>query len=117
MNDCLLPYSQKYVTAGLDKCRGEPEEELAKRLKRVPDIDGMFSSRGPLAKCREISRSVWLYFPHIELAFLFFAFDGTVAAQVSALDNSDCPSVFIPSILALVSYIASLFLRIQGGLA
>lgn len=116
MNDRVLPYAQTYVTAGLDKCHGETEKDLAERLKNVPDIDGMFPRHGPLAKCREISRSVWLYFPHIELAFLFFAFDGTVAAQVSALNNSDCPSVFVPSVLVLVSYIAGLSLRIREGL-
>ena len=100
-----MPYlTQKYATAGMERCTGETGKQLARRLRAGPGINGMFPNRGPLAKCRELSESAWLYFPHIELVFLFYAFDGTVAAQVSGVSNFDCPEVFYPSIIALVSY-------------
>lgn len=56
----------------------------------------------PVATCREHSRSAWLHFPHIELVFLFFAFQGAVASQASVLRNSRCPEVFYTAVAALV---------------
>lgn len=53
--------------------------------------------------CRDQSSSPWLHFPHIELVFLFFAFEGAIASEVSALRNSRCPWVTITAVTVLVS--------------
>lgn len=60
------------------------------------------SRLSPVAECREHSRSAWLHFPHVELVFLFFAYEGAVASQVSALREAGCPPVMIAAGLALV---------------
>ncbi len=62
-----------------------------------------FSWVSPVAECREHSTSAWLHFPHVELVVLFFAFEGAVASQVSALREGGCPSVMITATAALVS--------------
>lgn len=59
--------------------------------------------RALLAECRERSRSAWLYFPHIELLFLLFAFEGAVASQLGALRDRGCPWVLYMACTALVS--------------
>ncbi|CAM9252509.1 unnamed protein product, partial [Hapterophycus canaliculatus] len=56
----------------------------------------------PILACRRRSRSIWLHFPHLELLFLFWAFEGAVAAQVSALMNAHCSRVFWLALAALV---------------
>eukprot|EP00903_Cladosiphon_okamuranus_P005921 g5852.t1 len=57
-----------------------------------------------IAECREKSKSAWLHFPHIELIFLLFAFEGTVAAQVAAIREHASPAVFILAMSTLVLY-------------
>lgn len=59
--------------------------------------------RALLMECRDKSRSAWLYFPHIELLFLLFAFEGAVASQLGALRNGGCPWVLYMACTALVS--------------
>lgn len=56
----------------------------------------------PIEHCREKSRSAWLHFPHVELVFLFFAFEGAVASQVAAIQEAACPQIIIAALLALV---------------
>ncbi|CAN0101373.1 unnamed protein product, partial [Scytosiphon promiscuus] len=56
-----------------------------------------------IAECREKSQSAWLHFPHVELVFLIFAFEGAVVAQVSAIREND-------SLVVLCLAIASLLL-------
>lgn len=58
----------------------------------------------PIAECRDKSTSAWLHFPHVELLFLFFAFEGAVASQASAIRHVGvgCPSVFATAVLTLV---------------
>ena len=56
-----------------------------------------------LSACRDRSTSAWLYFPHIELMFLLFAFEGAVAAGVAALRESRCPWVIVVAAASLVS--------------
>lgn len=56
-----------------------------------------------VAECRGKSESAWLHFPHVELLFLYFAFEGAVIAELSVLQNSDCPAVFYTTVAALVS--------------
>lgn len=55
-----------------------------------------------ISDCRDRSRSAWLHFPHVELVFLLFAFEGAVGAQASALRNIDCPATFFMAAVALV---------------
>ena len=62
-----------------------------------------------IAECRERSQSAWLHFPHVELVFLLFAFEGAVAAQVAAVRENASPVVFVLAIAALV--------RLLGGVA
>eukprot|EP00752_Nemacystus_decipiens_P018572 g16651.t1 len=57
-----------------------------------------------IAECRERSQSAWLHFPHVELVFLLFAFEGAVAAQVAAVRENASPLVFILAMLALILY-------------
>lgn len=56
-----------------------------------------------IAECRERSQSAWLHFPHVELVFLLFAFEGAVAAQVAAVREASSPLVFTLAIATLVS--------------
>lgn len=65
----------------------EPEEQM---------------EQNPILTCRRKSRSIWLHFPHLELLFLFWAFEGAVAAQVSAIRTAECPWVFWLALAALV---------------
>lgn len=58
---------------------------------------------GLIEVCRNRSHSVWLHFPHLELLFLFFAFEGVVAAATSVLKHSGCPAAFYPALVVLVS--------------
>ncbi|CAM9210583.1 unnamed protein product, partial [Scytosiphon promiscuus] len=46
-----------------------------------------------IAECRERSQSAWLHFPHVELVFLLFAFEGALASQVSAVRENASPLV------------------------
>ncbi|CBJ28116.1 hypothetical protein Esi_0092_0020 [Ectocarpus siliculosus] len=64
----------------------------------------------PILACRRRSRSMWLHFPHLELLFLFWAFEGAVAAQLSALKNAECAHVFW---LALAALVGSPFRRLR----
>ncbi|CAM9575765.1 unnamed protein product [Ectocarpus sp. 8 AP-2014] len=60
--------------------------------------------RAMLADCRYRSRSVWLYFPHIELLFLLFAFEGAMASQLATMRGGGCPWVFYSACASLVVY-------------
>lgn len=74
-------------------------------MKAPPGNHGQFhddSDSHPILACRRRSRSMWLHFPHLELLFLFWAFEGAVAAQVSALKDAACPRVFWLALAALV---------------
>lgn len=55
------------------------------------------------SETRDRSTSAWLHFPHVELVFLLFAFEGAIAAGVSALRESRCPWVLVAAATALVS--------------
>lgn len=73
------------------------------------EIQGLVVVRGhegnfrPIEQCRNRSRSAWLHFPHVELLFLFFAFEGAVASQVSAIRHGGCRLIIIVASVALVS--------------
>ncbi|CAM9896736.1 unnamed protein product, partial [Laminaria digitata] len=60
--------------------------------------------QNPILTCRRRSRSIWLHFPHLELLFLFWAFEGAVAAQVSAIRTAECPWVFWLALAALLLF-------------
>eukprot|EP00752_Nemacystus_decipiens_P006426 g5789.t1 len=57
----------------------------------------------PVAKCRERSKSVWIHFPHVELVFLLYAVQGSLAAQLEVLRHGD-GVVFYVAAIALVAY-------------
>ncbi|CAB1116602.1 unnamed protein product [Ectocarpus sp. CCAP 1310/34] len=65
-----------------------------------------------VAECREHSQFAWLHFPHVELVFLFFAYEGAVASQVSALREAGCLPVMIAAGLALVFYPILMFVAV-----
>eukprot|EP00752_Nemacystus_decipiens_P003432 g3173.t1 len=83
------------------------EEEGGWRCR--PVLTRVESRLSPVAECREHSTSAWLHFPHVELVVLFFAFEGAVASQVSALRGGDCPSVTITAAVALFLYPVLMF--------
>ncbi|CAM9430646.1 unnamed protein product [Ectocarpus sp. 12 AP-2014] len=62
------------------------------------------SSIGQVSECRELSQSAWLHYPHLELVFLFFAFEGAVTSQVSALRSTSSSTVFYAAVATLVLY-------------
>lgn len=71
--------------------------------KNTGNGSGSYSEQdNPILVCRRRSRSIWLHFPHLELLYLFWAFEGAVAAQVSAVRNADCSLVFRSALGALV---------------
>ena len=55
----------------------------------------------PVAKCRERSKSVWIHFPHVELVFLLYAVQGSLAAQLAVLRHGD-GVIFYVAAIALV---------------
>eukprot|EP00903_Cladosiphon_okamuranus_P017681 g16281.t1 len=75
--------------------RGQP------RLRRS---SGSWMNVKKVVECREKSQSAWLHFPHVELVFLLFAFEGAVAAQVSALVGDTSPGVFALALTCLILY-------------
>lgn len=60
-----------------------------------------------LLQARRRSRSAWLYFPHIELLFLFFAFEGALAAQLAAIRENGCSRVVVTAGITLVSILVN----------
>ena len=56
----------------------------------------------PVAKCRERSKSIWIHFPHVELVFLLYGVQGSLAAQLAVLRHGD-GVVFYVGAIALVS--------------
>lgn len=79
---------------GTDESEGEAED-LA--------LMGAGHRANLIERCRERYASPWLYFPHVELVFLFFAFEGAVASQASAINSVGCPGMVLAACLALVS--------------
>ncbi|CAN0278175.1 unnamed protein product [Ascophyllum nodosum] len=55
----------------------------------------------PIVKCRDRSPSLWLHFPHVELGFLIFAFEGFIAAQVFGVRQTGCLPVSITAAIVL----------------
>lgn len=56
----------------------------------------------PVAKCRDRSKSIWIHFPHIELVFLLYAVQGSLATQVEVLRHG-VDRFFYAAAIALVS--------------
>eukprot|EP00903_Cladosiphon_okamuranus_P017880 g16453.t1 len=98
---------------GLRRRRGKNRSSMAEAgrpgqtsivVKPTPDGEGDGDDNHPILACRRRSRSMWLHFPHVELLFLFWAFEGAVAAQVSALNKAECPRVFWLALAALLLF-------------
>ena len=60
-------------------------------------------SLSAIAKCREKSNFARLHFPHIELMFILYAFEGAVVAELSAIRHGECYLVFFLALAAFVS--------------
>lgn len=86
-------WDAKLFTGGVDDYQDQRAKAARSRRQRASD---------QIAECRDMSGSVWLYFPHVELLFLFFAFQGTVAAQVAALQNVESMPLTVVASAALV---------------
>eukprot|EP00904_Undaria_pinnatifida_P013952 jgi/Undpi1/9688/HiC_scaffold_27.g12144.m1 len=80
--------------------------------KRGQSVTRDESRLNPLSVCRDRSQAAWLHFPHIELLFLFFAFEGAVATEVAVLRDSRCPWVIIVSATALILYPVLMFVMV-----
>eukprot|EP00903_Cladosiphon_okamuranus_P014706 g13628.t1 len=50
--------------------------------KRLPELE-------PVTKCREHSKSIWIHFPHVELVFLLYAAQGSLATQLEVLRHGE----------------------------
>ncbi|CAM9192533.1 unnamed protein product, partial [Hapterophycus canaliculatus] len=70
------------------------------------------SQLDPVATCRQHSTSAWLHFPHVELVFLFFAFEGAVASFASVMRHSECPELFSTAAIAMVLYPLLMFVSV-----
>lgn len=79
----------------------EHEDEVEEGGRAPDSSDAVLLN--PVAECRGYSQSAWLHFPHIELMFLFFAFEGAVASELSVLREGGCPAVYFTAAAALVS--------------
>ena len=80
------------------KLNGDQEEGLSDELWQQRDVPD------PIVECRDRSTSMWLHFPHVELGFLIFAFEGFIAAQVFGLRQTGCLPVSITAAIVLVSF-------------
>lgn len=83
----------KFFTGGVDDYQHHDAKTVRSRRQRVAD---------QIAECRDMSKSVWLHFPHVELLFLLFALQGTVAAQVAAVRNVESMPLTKVASVALV---------------
>lgn len=52
----------------------------------------------PVTKCRERSKSIWIHFPHVELVFLLYAVQGSLATQLGVLRHGNGAIVFVAAI-------------------
>lgn len=84
----------KFFAGGVDDYQDHDAKPARSRHQRAAE---------QIAECRDMSGSVWLHFPHVELLFLLFAFQGTVAAQVAALENVESMPLTIVASAVLVS--------------
>ncbi|CAB1104649.1 unnamed protein product [Ectocarpus sp. CCAP 1310/34] len=66
-------------------------------------------SMGRVLECRQLSQSPWLHYPHLELIFLFFAFEGAVTSQVSALRSTSSSKLYYAALVTLVLYPVLMF--------
>ena len=99
----------------LDEIGGDQEKGKKKGGQAMTRIE---SHVDLVSDCRDRSQAAWLHFPHIELLFLFFAFEGAVASEVAALRDSRCPWVIIAAATTLVSRLhdnAALFACLQDN--
>ncbi|CAB1096724.1 unnamed protein product [Ectocarpus sp. CCAP 1310/34] len=62
------------------------------------------NSIGQVSDCRELSQSPWLHYPHLELIFLFFAFEGAVTSQMAALRSANSSTILYAAVATLVLY-------------
>lgn len=77
--------------------------DLVSEEEGVPSSPNVKTQQEMHAETRGRSSSVWLYFPHIELIFLFFAFEGALAADLAALRENESSWVLFVASMALVS--------------
>ena len=98
------PNSESQRSLRAFEARGDSEGEAddTDAEEGMPETGGRMKL-SEIAECREKSQSLWLHFPHVELMYLLFAFEGAVAAQVSAIWEDSTLLVLILATLALVS--------------
>ncbi|CAN0463533.1 unnamed protein product, partial [Ectocarpus sp. 12 AP-2014] len=95
--------SQRSLRAAKTSGVNEGEADDTDAEEGMPETAGR-SKLSEIAECRERSQSVWLHFPHVELMYLLFAFEGAVAAQVSAIRENATLLVLILAVLALLFF-------------
>lgn len=86
-----------------DEMENDEEAKTSTQMRNFSTFDRSVELT-PIAECRDKSTSAWLHFPHVELIFLLFAFEGAVASQASAIRHVGlrCPSVFFTASATLV---------------
>ncbi|CAM9124958.1 unnamed protein product [Chrysoparadoxa australica] len=94
------------VAAPIDgsSCTPPPLPPRSTSLIKAPDGSYYFNPEKDSAKLhvRKRSSSIWTHYPHIELLFLLFAFEGATTSQASALGSSCGTLRVIGFILLLV---------------
>lgn len=96
-----IPMHELAVFAGSDSDEDQSDEEEGNGNR--PEIASR-GRGGAVAECRGQSDSEWFHFPHVEMTFLFAAFEGAVASQASAITHTGCSPTFYMGLFSLVSY-------------
>lgn len=93
---------------GLGRSTAASGISMSRRGSGVSNVSSICDVRTPIAECRDKSKSAWLHFPHFELVFLFFAYEGAVASQAYAIRHVglDCPSMVCTAVAVLVGLYA-----------
>ncbi|CAM9352767.1 unnamed protein product, partial [Hapterophycus canaliculatus] len=109
---CSVSWAHRYASQAAApvhaKTRGKdfdsPYGDLVSEEEGVPPSPIMKTQQEMHAETRGRSSSVWLYFPHIELLFLFFAFEGALAADLAALRERESSWVLFVASMALILF-------------
>lgn len=88
---------------GAENCGAEKDGDDGDDVEGGKTMPRAGSRSRPIEEIRDSSSSIWLHFPHVELLFLLYAFEGAVGRQVSAIRDGDCPAVISLGLVYLVS--------------
>ncbi|CAM9446681.1 unnamed protein product, partial [Discosporangium mesarthrocarpum] len=108
------PASAPCHSPGSDPWASDNSREV--NIDRRREVEERAVALDPILYCRSRSSSFWLHFPHLELIFLLFAFEGAVVAQGSML-RSSCPWIFWTALSTLLGYPVLMILMVCRTIA